>query len=230
MELKRLVVLMVVGLLTWVTEAQAFHNPSTGRWLSRDPINELGFKESSPKSKPAKFRDDGNLYHFIRNNPVNGIDVVGLEDNIWGYCCCGKAGRISAKPISTGVRKCSADSTIEGVDHGWLEIDDWSEPDNWSADFNTDGSVVSSTGTVNIPTDYAKKKSKKCEDVILSPCKYDFKKFRDNIKSEAEKDKANPPTYSVIPFVGDQCFSWANGIIDRAMKKSGPCGGEVSAK
>lgn len=220
---KTLVVLLALFVVTQA-HAMRWYSPSTGSWFSRDPIGELGFQRLSTKQSGRIRREDGNLYHFIRNSPVNGIDVLGLEDNIWGYCCCGKAGRISAKPIPTGVRRCSADSTVEGVDHGWLEID------GWSADFNTDGSIWWSTGTVNIPTDYAKKDSKKCEDVLLSLCRYDFKKFRANVKAGAEKDKANPPTYTVIPFIGDQCFSWVNGIIGRAMQKSGPCGGEASAE
>lgn len=42
--------------------AQAFYNPSTGRWLSRDPIGEAG---------------GANLYAFARNDGVNYIDLLG---------------------------------------------------------------------------------------------------------------------------------------------------------
>ena len=44
-------------------EAQAFYNPSTGRWLSRYPIEERG---------------DLNLYGFVRND---GIGDVNARDN-----------------------------------------------------------------------------------------------------------------------------------------------------
>ncbi len=40
-----------------------YYNASTGRWLSRDPIAELG---------------DGNLYEFCRNNPADSYDELGL--------------------------------------------------------------------------------------------------------------------------------------------------------
>ena len=40
-----------------------FYSPTLGRWLTRDPIGERG---------------DINLYAFARNNPIGGIDVVGL--------------------------------------------------------------------------------------------------------------------------------------------------------
>jgi hypothetical protein len=44
-------------------DAQAFYNPTTGRWLNRDPIEERGGK---------------NLDAFVRNNPTGAIDKLGL--------------------------------------------------------------------------------------------------------------------------------------------------------
>jgi len=41
-----------------------FLNPATGRWLSRDPIEERG---------------DLNLSSFTRNDPVNSFDLLGME-------------------------------------------------------------------------------------------------------------------------------------------------------
>jgi RHS repeat-associated protein len=40
-----------------------YYNPSTGRWLNRDPIRERG---------------GINLYCFVNNDPPNGIDLHGL--------------------------------------------------------------------------------------------------------------------------------------------------------
>jgi len=42
-----------------------YYNPSTGRWLSRDPIEEAGGM---------------NLYGFVGNSPVTGFDVNGMFD------------------------------------------------------------------------------------------------------------------------------------------------------
>src|SRR6185312_1900216 len=46
--------------------AFAFYNPSTGRWLSRDPIEE---------------RDGPSVYAFVRNLPVSLMDNLGLCGN-----------------------------------------------------------------------------------------------------------------------------------------------------
>jgi len=41
-----------------------YYNASTGRWLSRDPIEEKGGL---------------NLYGFVLNNPLRYIDLLGLD-------------------------------------------------------------------------------------------------------------------------------------------------------
>ncbi|MGV3773432.1 MAG: RHS repeat-associated core domain-containing protein [Verrucomicrobiales bacterium] len=42
-----------------------YYNPSTGRWLSKDPIEERGGL---------------NLYGFVENNPLSRVDRLGLAD------------------------------------------------------------------------------------------------------------------------------------------------------
>jgi len=58
------VMLLVLALLiaTLIQNAQAFYNPSTGRWLNRDPLEE---------------QDCPNVYAFIHNTPLNKIDSDG---------------------------------------------------------------------------------------------------------------------------------------------------------
>ena len=64
---KRLVVVTSILLLT--QSVVAFYNPSTGRWLSRDPIQEDGGQ---------------NLYGLTHNAPIAAIDRFGLAP-IEGY-------------------------------------------------------------------------------------------------------------------------------------------------
>lgn len=55
-------------------EAQAFYNPSTGRWLSRDPVEERG---------------GDNLHGFVKNAPTEHFDADGLRI----YFTCPQCGR-----------------------------------------------------------------------------------------------------------------------------------------
>jgi hypothetical protein len=55
--------LVILLVLLLGREAQAFYNPSTGRWLSRDPVGEKGGR---------------NVYGFVENNGVSSLDGLGL--------------------------------------------------------------------------------------------------------------------------------------------------------
>jgi hypothetical protein len=50
------------------SQAHAFYNPTTGKWLSRDPIEERG---------------GVNLYSFAVNNPVCVVDIDGRQYRPW---------------------------------------------------------------------------------------------------------------------------------------------------
>src|ERR1051325_1177094 len=51
--------------------AAAFYDPSTARWINRDPIAERG---------------DANLYRFVRNNAPGRVDPLGLR--LWCEVWC----------------------------------------------------------------------------------------------------------------------------------------------
>jgi RHS repeat-associated protein len=66
-----------------------YHNASTGRWISRDPIQEKGGL---------------NVYGFVRNNPIQEVDKDGREESQWtsfsvcsrkvqGYCPANDCGQ-----------------------------------------------------------------------------------------------------------------------------------------
>jgi hypothetical protein len=71
-------------------DAQAFYNPSTGRWLNRDPIGEAGFSLGTEQNLPTMearrnaakanifANEDYLVYVLIGNNPVGYIDLLGL--------------------------------------------------------------------------------------------------------------------------------------------------------
>ena len=63
MKIKICVVLAALAFL--IQDTSAFYNPSTGRWLSRDPIEEMG---------------GAGLYMFVANRATIRIDGLGLID------------------------------------------------------------------------------------------------------------------------------------------------------
>ncbi len=60
-----------------------YYNASTGRWLSRDPIEEL--RHWLWKDRPGLSTEMENCYRFVGNNPVQHLDATGLF--IWGSRC-----------------------------------------------------------------------------------------------------------------------------------------------
>ena len=71
-----------------------YYDPATGRWPSRDPIEERG---------------GVNLYGMVGNDPVNLVDLLGLED------CCGNPRRSGKEVTDDAGRKCCKDEikTVE---------------------------------------------------------------------------------------------------------------------
>ncbi len=72
-----MVLVVLLGLLVG-RDALAFYNPQTGRWLSRDPINEAGFNHLTHANARFKGVEERNLWSFVQGNPVNRYDVNGL--------------------------------------------------------------------------------------------------------------------------------------------------------
>ncbi len=88
--------------------ASAYYCPSTGRWLSRDPMGEPGFENLraagmlpkvgqaiSPASlppgrwinrDPIAAKKEPNRYTFVANNPVGTVDLFGLATVSAGKC------------------------------------------------------------------------------------------------------------------------------------------------
>jgi hypothetical protein len=84
MKTKQILMLTLVLLgVSLAREAQAFYNPSTGRWLSRDPIAESGGLD---------------LYGLVANNGINIIDPLG-QHGTGGCACCECAKAIDISPI-----------------------------------------------------------------------------------------------------------------------------------
>lgn len=60
-------ILLLITLLITTVASFGMYDPSTGRWISRDPIGENG---------------GWNLYAYCDNNPINRIDFLGLDASL----------------------------------------------------------------------------------------------------------------------------------------------------
>jgi RHS repeat-associated protein len=56
-----------------------YYDPSSGRWLSRDPVTESGFNVIAGNEEAVGMAgSDNNLYEFVANSPINQVDPLGL--------------------------------------------------------------------------------------------------------------------------------------------------------
>jgi hypothetical protein len=83
----------ILVLLGTTLAAQAYYNPQTGRWLSRDPIGESGFAWSASGAQTQTGRRTDNQasgiaterhvgdppYVFVGNNAISSHDFLGLR-------------------------------------------------------------------------------------------------------------------------------------------------------
>ena len=121
-------IIVVLFVLLTAQVASAYYCPSTGRWLSRDPIGEPGFENLraasvlpgvgqvvSPISLPPgrwidrdsiSTANDPDRYAFVKNAPINLVDPLGLrfgDGKICGNYCGG--GYCGGKKLMPG-EKC----------------------------------------------------------------------------------------------------------------------------
>jgi hypothetical protein len=83
--------MMIIACVMWFAsqDAQAFYNPSPGRWLNRDPLVDnvflASYLERSSRSEHKRLRLEilQPVASFLRNDPVDKIDfygLIGLQD------------------------------------------------------------------------------------------------------------------------------------------------------
>jgi RHS repeat-associated protein len=97
-----------------------FYNLSTGRWLSRDPIEDLA-STASQFSRASRIRDDPtevtsklNEYAFVLNSPIQQFDFLGLTLIFENESCQDfNAGFVSFVPGSSSIGTLSFGSRID---------------------------------------------------------------------------------------------------------------------
>jgi RHS repeat-associated protein len=61
---------------TLVYYGHRYYNVSTGRWASRDPVNDPGFRKG-----PFRFKEEKQLFAFVGNDSVDSFDPLGLAQS-----------------------------------------------------------------------------------------------------------------------------------------------------
>jgi RHS repeat-associated protein len=62
-----------------VVSSRRYYSPSTGRWLSRDPINEPDLTIFTGGKWRLSLDAEVNLYKFVANDPLNKVDADGRD-------------------------------------------------------------------------------------------------------------------------------------------------------
>ena len=122
------------ALLLWLAAAplgQAFYNPNTGKWLTRDPIEEKGSRilekssaaRSSDRPVPVARKRKGqspiraeelNLYAFLENAPTVYVDIDGRQAASGGGKGALPNQPYPAQPIGCSLTCCSDEKIEEG--------------------------------------------------------------------------------------------------------------------
>jgi hypothetical protein len=119
--------------LAWLIPAtsQAFYNPGTGRWLSRDPVEEQtfdsalsarnrqrcslqrhGFSALVRSGRPVVASQELNLYGFALNQPCQIVDYLGLMSCGRARPCCSIQYKVTAATPWPWSRKCIYSGTM----------------------------------------------------------------------------------------------------------------------
>jgi hypothetical protein len=130
MKTKNIHKLLVTALLVLLAPgAFAYYNPSTGRWLNRDPVEEPGFRSAVLNSSSLRREtawQEVSPHRFAANNPVNKLDLWGLSckdpckwarnhagtENGITVCCGGKK---YACLVFSGGSGSATDPTARGI-------------------------------------------------------------------------------------------------------------------
>jgi RHS repeat-associated protein len=107
-----------------------YYNPSTGRWLSRDPLGEQAFLthhcvgQSKTVCRLSRMQPLNPCYVFVENQPVNFFDLLGLDNgqNIENKCKCITCA--DKESLRRGLQK--AANILDGLAQAHKDYGSWS--------------------------------------------------------------------------------------------------------
>jgi hypothetical protein len=187
--------------------AHAFYNPTTGRWLSRDPIGEYGFqithedlvKNMVDRTTEGVVLESLNAYLFVRNSPTEAVDLLGLAE------------------VETGVNRAETPFAYIAIEsHYFLEVDG-----NTCGVWPRDGKkkllsllpFMWVKGHVYSPDPMSP--PQKRSPVKLDDCKYDIKKFKSCVQARCYDHDTG--RYNLL---FNNCWHWRESLIGKCKKAS----------
>lgn len=196
---------LLVALVTAQT-VSAYYNPSTGCWLSRDPIGEPGFQlvqgaqgasrvgPVAVAQQPSRWinrdsKPDGNLYQFVYNNPLIYFDPFGLD--IWVIA--------------------DADGLIR---HRWA-VGNNDDGSYWSSDFMPTATSMfgrlNCRGQINFAPNGSFNPTNLQSGFVIERHTTLSQSATDATRDYAKQRAAKPdqPSYDAC---GNNCIDWANGL------------------
>lgn len=94
--MRKVLVTLIVAVCA--SNSFAYYQAEQGRWVNRDPIEELGFQKIANNTTiiptlPLLDSKQNLMYVFVSNNTINRIDWLGLDD-----CVCNTGSNTGRKP------------------------------------------------------------------------------------------------------------------------------------
>jgi hypothetical protein len=116
LQISKLIFLLV---LLAASTSSAFYDPTLGRWLNRDPLQEESFNDVhplpslalGPLSKRVEVRLGPNLYAFVGNDSIMRIDPYGTDPMGDYLKCLNKKVACICKASNT-FRRCNRDALL----------------------------------------------------------------------------------------------------------------------
>ena len=68
-------IMTLLALLSVEQMASAYYDPGVQRWIHRDPVSDKGFRVLVAAKATV---EQPNAFRFVRNEPVHGLDALGL--------------------------------------------------------------------------------------------------------------------------------------------------------
>jgi RHS repeat-associated protein len=201
-----------------------YYSVSTGRWLSRDPLAEIGFDVSTTGKQPFINPRSGkhvkhlnrllnyagpDLYSFVANDAQDSVDRLGLSILPMGPIDIppGTPGWPPYPPTDTPPppqdlppASSFTDSGVSICNEGAWGVGQhvWLEYPGGSAGFypGSGGIFPGGVGLIQSPDLHVGDEDKKCQKIGLPRC-CDKDKFLNCIKDRVARDQDSPPWYSI---------------------------------